>query len=77
MRFRPKPIWVEATQWDLGKRIVGLRPSSFSSRCMELPGKNGPLLVRQGDWIVKTEPGDFFVVSDEVFQKIYEPQDES
>jgi hypothetical protein len=75
MKFRPRigeKRVVTAKQWRLGERMAGLRPSSVSARCMEATTQDGPVWVRDRDWVVKDD-GEIWVCNDRVFRKLYEP----
>lgn len=78
MRFRKKPIVIEAHAYaGEGQEIDGLCP-----RCREVPDYphvhtlEGPLRVREGDWIIKGVKGEFYPCKPDIFAATYEPAEE-
>lgn len=78
MKFRKKPVVVEAFQWFNNQPSVeGMEadlnsPSGFSCNTLE-----GKLNISSGDWIIKGIGGEFYPCKPEVFDKTYEPIDKS
>lgn len=83
MKFRKKPVVIEAIQFD-GKFwkpvvdfcgpenvvIVGMANDVFI-RTLE-----GPLGASPGDWIIKGVNGEFYPCKPDIFAKTYEPVEE-
>ena len=81
MKFRKKPVVIEAIQWD-GKNIDAVRafmkphypgwgyptPSHLSIRTLE-----GDLRADVGDWIIKGVKGEFYPCKPDIFEQTYEP----
>jgi hypothetical protein len=75
MKFERRVFAVEATQWFkdgdhaqvhmLPNPLPGVRPLGW------LSSAKGVVAVGRGDWIVEDEFGEFKILSDEVFKKIY------
>lgn len=68
MKFRKKPVVIEATQWfkdgDHPKVKLGQRPF--------VETLEGPMLVSPGDWIITGVQGEHYPCKPEVFEATYE-----
>ena len=76
MKFRKKPVIVEAEQWFPGKRIDGVIEPDPKSMTQFAPFVNtleGPLTVSPGDWIVTGIKGEKYPVKPDIFEMLYEP----
>ena len=78
MRYRTKPVIVEAEQWFPGKFVVGVRevfPSDDLGEYGFVTTIHGQrTVIAPGDWII-TEPGDgsrHYPCKDEIFRATYE-----
>jgi hypothetical protein len=74
MRYRKRPLEVEAVQW-LGE----LRPIHDLGAGYTQVGKNlflqtleGSMIVNPGAWVVKGIKGEFYPVRDDIFRATYE-----
>lgn len=79
MKFRKKPIVIEAAQWDgenfssiaelaiNGSRIVKKEKTSLFIKTLE-----GTMEARKGDWIIKGINGEVYPCKPDIFEKTYE-----
>jgi hypothetical protein len=78
-KFRKKPVVIEAEQF-------GLLSPEFSAACCDGKGEcpngpdewhihtlEGPMLITEGDWIIKGVKGEFYPCKPDVFEATYEP----
>ena len=79
MRFRKKPVVIEAVQWT-GENLDELRtfvPEEFRYNKIHSPlavmTLEGPLTVSTGDWIIKGVKGEFYPCKPDIFEATYEP----
>jgi len=89
MKFRKKPVVVEAVQWDgtittlCLLHSMGMRSTSYSSDPTRRDGASelviktleGSHEVSIGDWIIKGIRGDFFPRKPDLFELTYEPME--
>jgi hypothetical protein len=68
MKFRKKPIVVDAMQWWPGVPINGVVMSAPYIKTLE-----GSLLVRPGDWIITGIKGEQYPCKPDIFEATYEP----
>ena len=81
MKFRKKPIVIEAEQWFPGKEIAGV-----FTRCknLDINMEIGPCIdtlkgrmkVSPGDWIITGINGEQYACKPDIFEKTYEPVEE-
>ena len=91
MKFRKKPVEVEATQWfkmgdhpEVYKPITAAELNSEWERRQGLPAGSigeiktleGCMLVTPGDWIITGVKGEKYPCKDEIFKLTYEPAEE-
>jgi hypothetical protein len=88
MKFRRKPIVVEAIQWD-GTNEADLIEFDNLDNCIQyefamscipafdltLKTQNGFRAINPFDWVVKYGPGNYEVFSSELFEKTYEKEE--
>lgn len=80
MKFRKKPIIIEAEQWFPGKNIDGVESETvyvigcpiiqYFIRTLE-----GKMKVTSGDWIIIGVDGERYCCNDSIFKKTYEMVD--
>jgi len=81
--FRQKPFLVEAIQFTVESRmtcfnfVADMRPVAdhqphSNSPCLRFVGGQGMTVAYVRDWIVKTAPGQFYVMSDPEFHRNYD-----
>ena len=82
MKFRKKPVVVEATEWDGTNESwhqimnMGLTKWTLLDLVMQtfyIETLEGDHLVHKGDWIIKDVHGEFYPCKPDVFVKMYEP----
>lgn len=72
MKFRKKPVVIEATQWfKMGDHAEVMEHLDF-------PGPHvhtleGPMKVSVGDWIIKGVKGEFYPCKPDIFAMTYDP----
>lgn len=79
MRFRKKPIVVEAIQFT-GKNdaeCIAFCPTAIDhptpNPSLIIPTTEGDMLCSVGDWIIKGVAGEFYPCKPYVFQTTYDP----
>jgi len=71
MKFRKKPVVIEATQWfkDGDHPAVRHRERGYGA----IYTLEGVHTVKPGDWIITGVKGEFYPCKDEIFKMTYEP----
>lgn len=81
MKFRKKPVEVEAVQWT-GKNVGEIKSFAgldVSVQYYDLPPTlriytlEGVMTAKPGDWIIKGVQGELYPCKPDVFEKTYEP----
>lgn len=90
MRFKTKPIIVEAVQWDetvTMRKMLESKGLPFA-RCeghvslpdlcrkLQINTVEGTKDVNRGDWIIRTPTGKWFVRTSLAFESLYDPVNE-
>lgn len=82
MRFRKKPVVIEAMRYLPGKTCEALAEwmdcPHVEDDCYEdaewlVETLEGPLYAKAGDWIVRGIQGEFYPVKPDIFEATYEP----
>lgn len=81
MKYRKKPIVIEAVQFDPHKRPwpEGVKPWSeagYQPRDMSwgyIATLEGNMSVQSGDWIIKGIKGEIYPCKPDIFEATYEP----
>jgi hypothetical protein len=77
MKFRKKPVVIEAVRW-LGNLPL---PEEFGTMGylehengydLEIQTLEGDMLCRQGDWIIRGIKGEFYPCKPDIFEATYE-----
>lgn len=75
MRFRKKPVEIEAIQWSgLNRNEM----TAFMGRCKTVDGRirivtlEGTIYADVGDWIIKGVKGEFYPCKPDIFEATYE-----
>lgn len=85
MKFRKKPVVIEAIQWDETKETyqilvgMGMPSASYSSHATEafvrglrIMTFEGAMSASKGDWIIKDIKGEFYPCKPDIFAATYE-----
>jgi len=71
MKFRKKPVVVEATQWfKMGDHHAVIEISEGVPAVKTL---EGPMYVTPGDWIITGVKGEHYPCKPDIFEMTYEP----
>jgi hypothetical protein len=78
MKFRKKPIVIEAQQWFPTKTIDGVtfpsdRCTGPMSNCGWIETLEGGHVVSPGDWIITGIKGEKYPCKPDIFEKTYDP----
>ncbi len=80
MKFRKKPVDVEAVQWtgNNAERCYQFCPPLLkeTNRCngrLTIPTLEGKMQAETGDWIIKGVKGEFYPCKPDIFALTYEP----
>lgn len=80
MKFRKKPVVVDAVQWtgnNLTEIIKFIGASQVSSSFLEgdltIPTLEGEMRASVCDWIIKGVNGEYYPCKPDIFEKTYEP----
>ena len=92
MKFRKKPVIIEAVQWwsngeyeDVVKQFSGtnIPADKICAHCGRFMEKHGWVdtlegghIVCPGDWIIKGVNGEMYPCKPDIFEKTYEPVEE-
>ena len=81
MKYRKKPVVVEAIQWN-GKNWNEIcsfmeqyprKPKLVEDRRIRVQTKGGAIYAKETDFIIKGVEGEFYPCDAEIFHKTYEP----
>ena len=80
MKFRKKPVVIEAIQWD-GKNwkdvdlfMLGCRHELWDgSLTIDIMTLEGTMTAMPEDWIIKGVQGEFYPCKPDIFEATYEP----
>jgi len=84
MKFRKKPVVIEAVQWfKMGDHPVVTEKKTYSDPA-DIGGRRligeywvktleGGHIVTKGDWIIKGVQGEFYPCKPDIFEQTYEP----
>ena len=71
MKFRKKPVVIEATQWFKDGDHPAVQCSPWNGRFF-IDTLEGDHTVTPGDWIITGVKGEFYPCKDEIFKLTYE-----
>ena len=75
-KYIKKPVVIEARQWHKDQRFDPVCYGDGESACAlseaHIHTLEGPLLISDGDWIIKGVEGEFYPCKPSVFEKTYE-----
>lgn len=80
MKFRKKPIVIEAVQWQPGQFVEGVQEivhdpgdgTTVSNGYGMIDTLEGPLRVSPGDWIITGVKGERYPCKSDIFEATYE-----
>ena len=78
MKYRKKPVVIEAIQWD-GTNYdeiddwMGLNSTLEIDGQFIIPTLEGDMRVSEGDWVIRGVNGEFYPCKPDIFEKTYEP----
>lgn len=81
MKFRKKPVVIEATQWHLGDPMLpgmddgGCGDFGCSRQSPQIHTLEGSLHVSSGDWIITGVKGEIYPCKPDIFSETYEAVD--
>jgi len=86
MKYRKKPVVIEAVQFTLGNEkevsdfVKGISLSMGIGEdnivCeINIPTLEGVMTAKPNDWIIKGVKGEFYPIKDEIFKETYERVD--
>jgi hypothetical protein len=79
MRFRRKPVEVDAVQWkgnnqdEVSEFIGGTVTVNPEFETITFSTPRGHMVVRVGGWVFKDSDGIFYTAKEDVFLMMYEP----
>lgn len=79
MKFRKKPVVVEATQWFKDGDHPAVRVSRFTpvtKRLYLIDTLEGAMTVTPGDWIITGVKGEHYPCKPDIFEATYERVEE-
>ena len=77
MKFRKKPVIIEAVQFDGTLRstdplMIPECSQELGSDTLQIPTLEGVMTARPGDWIIKGVKGEFYPCKPDIFKATYE-----
>jgi len=75
MKFRKKPVVIEATQWFKNGDHPAVYIGYLSGR-PRVDTLEGPMFVTPGDWIITGIKGEHYPCKPDIFEATYEPVEE-
>lgn len=77
MKFRKKPVVIDAVQWFPGTPVDGVREVESGDSITEVVGRidtlEGVMTAMPGDWIITGVQGERYPCKPSVFAATYEP----
>ncbi len=74
MKYRKKPVVIEAWQWGSGAVPVDiLAQIDFGKEGAVIPTLEGEMKIRQGDYIIQGIKGELYPCKPDIFEATYEP----
>ena len=75
MKFRKKPVVIDAVQWFPGIEVEGvkiMRDEHWDGEGAHICTLEGPLHVSPGDWIITGVKGERYPCKPDIFEATYE-----
>lgn len=84
MKYRKKPVIIEAIQFNKGQQgnifkfmqEGGVRGGSMSDKVVTIETLEGVMTAQLGDWIIKGVKGEFYPCKPDIFEATYEKVEE-
>lgn len=82
-KFRKKPVVIEAIQWtgnngtEMSSFIKNVFRSVVAGGAFQIHTLEGVMTASIGDWIIKGVSGEIYPCKPDIFEKTYEPVDET
>jgi hypothetical protein len=73
MKFRKKPVVIEAWQWLSNGHAPSHPDISEHGTHAEIKTLEGTMRCDPGNWIIKGVHGEFYPCKDDIFRATYEP----
>jgi len=87
MKFRKKPIVIDAVKWDglagTANLFIGEHygyswwywddPSGQEKNSIVIPTLEGNMIGKVGDWLIRGVKGEFYPCKADIFEATYEP----
>lgn len=82
MKYRKKPIVIDAIQWDGSKKAwdkimalgrVRWKPGEMGSETFIIETLEGDMIVRVNDFVIRGVAGEFYPCKPDIFEMTYEP----
>lgn len=84
MKYRKKPIVIDAVQWNGSnlEEVASLGGASeyqqeFLSDDLSIVTLEGTMTANKGDWIIKGVKGELYPCKADIFEASYEPAEET
>jgi len=77
MKFRKKPVVIEAVKWDGNLTTIenfGIPECSqdLGSKTLQIQTLEGEMTAQVGDWIIKGVQGEFYPIKEDIFEATYD-----
>ena len=72
MKFRKKPVVIEATQWFKDGDHPAVRPHECAGGLGEIDTLEGAMTVTPGDWIITGIKSEMYPCKPDIFEATYE-----
>ncbi len=79
MKFRKKPVVIEAVRWmtdnwqEIADFCKGVFPYVEKQGYLVIPTLEGDMTCAPFDWIIKGVKGEFYPCKPDIFEQTYEP----
>lgn len=78
MKFRKKPVVIEAVRFDgtissVKSLCIPQVSQELGSHTLQIPTLEGVMTAQPGDWIIKGVKGEFYPCKPDIFTATYEP----
>ena len=83
MKYRKKPVVIEAMRWlgdnfiEIDKFITSYHETYPKTGKVVIATLEGDMIASIGDWIIHGVRGEFYPCKPDIFEKTYEPVQES